>query len=53
MKREKLTSRESKTLKTLLKKLRDKASQKDCTNQQSSLIDCCTFLIETLEGPDG
>jgi hypothetical protein len=45
-----LTLKEVITLKSSLRKLKTDYSNKELTSHNSSVVDCCDFLIETLEG---
>lgn len=36
-------------LKELLKEVREETTDKECTAVNSSIVDCCTYLIENLE----
>lgn len=48
-----ITHTKKRLLKTLLFELREVISLKDPTRHNSSVVDCCTFLIDALEDEDG
>ena len=49
----KLSPLKNLTLKSLLDELRQEAFVGEYNHYNSSIVDCCTFLIEVLEGQHG
>lgn len=48
----KLSSTKQKALLSLLSELIDKTISQECTRHNSTVVDCCNYLIETLGGKD-